>query len=123
MPPKEEKIEIPFGAKDSELCEWEYTIPSGYKAEVKDGKVIVRKKEEPLTPFEQGCKDIFDTIAINYSGRLNVDEDIVKIYAKEILALAFGSPEFKLALQKSWDNGNLIGYGAGQRSVEKDLPK
>ena len=40
-----EYIEIPFGAKDSELQEWEYTIPEGYSAEITDGKVIVKKKE------------------------------------------------------------------------------
>ena len=38
-------IEIPFGAYDSELCGYEYTIPDGYEAEIKDGKVIVRKVE------------------------------------------------------------------------------
>jgi len=38
-------IEIPFGAKDSELKGWEYTIPEGMEAVVKDGKVIVREKE------------------------------------------------------------------------------
>jgi hypothetical protein len=38
-------IEIPFGAKDSELYKFEYTIPEGYEAEIKDGKVIVKKKE------------------------------------------------------------------------------
>lgn len=42
---KEKNIEIPFGAKDSELCEAEYTIPEGYEAEIKDGKVIIRKAE------------------------------------------------------------------------------
>ena len=38
-------IEIPFGAFDSELGGFEYTIPEGYKAEIKDGKVVVRKTE------------------------------------------------------------------------------
>ena len=37
--------EIPFGVKDSELCSFEYTIPDGYEAKIKDGKVIVRKAE------------------------------------------------------------------------------
>lgn len=42
----EKKIEIPFGAaKDSELGGFEYTIPNGYEAEIKDGKVIVRKAD------------------------------------------------------------------------------
>ena len=38
-------IEIPLGAKDSEPYKFEYTIPDGYEAEIKDGKVIVQKKE------------------------------------------------------------------------------
>jgi len=42
---QEKDIEIPFGAFDSELHECEYTIPDGYEAEIKDGKVIVRKTE------------------------------------------------------------------------------
>ena len=39
------EIEIPFGAKDSELKGWEYTIPEGMEAEIKDGKIVVREKE------------------------------------------------------------------------------
>lgn len=38
-------IEIPFGAKDSELKGWEYTIPENMEAEIKDGKIIVKQKE------------------------------------------------------------------------------
>lgn len=41
----EKKIDIPFGAKDSELNGWEYTIPEGMEAIIKDGKVIVREKK------------------------------------------------------------------------------
>lgn len=41
----EKTIEIPFGAKDSELNGWEYTIPENMEAEIKDGKIIVREKE------------------------------------------------------------------------------
>ena len=36
---------MPFGAKDSELCGWEYKIPEGMEAVVENGKVIVRRKE------------------------------------------------------------------------------
>ena len=38
-------IEIPFVVKDSELQEFEYAIPQGYEAEIKGGKVIVKKVE------------------------------------------------------------------------------
>lgn len=41
----ENKIDIPFGAKGSESDGWEYTIPENMEAEIKDGKIIVRKKE------------------------------------------------------------------------------
>ena len=39
------EIEIPFGAFDSELQGFEYTIPDGYTAEIVDGKIIVKKEE------------------------------------------------------------------------------
>lgn len=42
---RKEAIEIPFGAKDSELKGWEYTIPEGMEAVIKDCKIIVREKE------------------------------------------------------------------------------
>ena len=45
MKQEDKIIEIPFGAFDSELGDFEYTIPDGYEAEIKDGKVIVRKSE------------------------------------------------------------------------------
>jgi hypothetical protein len=38
------EIEIPFGAKDSELCGWEYTIPDGMEATIVDNKIVVKKK-------------------------------------------------------------------------------
>lgn len=41
----EKETTIPFGAKDSELKGWEYTIPENMEAEIKDGKIIVRLKE------------------------------------------------------------------------------
>ena len=37
-------IDIPFGAHGSELKGWEYTIPEGMEAIIKDGKVIVKEK-------------------------------------------------------------------------------
>ena len=37
-------IEIPFGAKDSELNKFEYTIPEGYEARIDGNKVIIEQK-------------------------------------------------------------------------------
>lgn len=36
-------IEIPFGANDSELQEVSYDIPKGFNAEIKDGRVVIKK--------------------------------------------------------------------------------
>ena len=74
---QERDIEIPFGAFDSELGGWEYTIPEGFEAEIKDGKVIVRKSESEdekmrkvairackymVDNFENSTKDYEDAI-------------------------------------------------------------
>jgi len=38
-------IEIPFGAKNSELVEATYFIPDGMEAIIEGDKVIIRRKE------------------------------------------------------------------------------
>ena len=53
-------IEIPFGAFDSELGGFEYTIPEGYKAEIKDGKVVVRKTESDDERIRKELKKVLD---------------------------------------------------------------
>ncbi|MER2009675.1 MAG: hypothetical protein ABS939_19745 [Psychrobacillus sp.] len=40
------EIEIPFGAKDSELQEATYYIPKGFHAEIDDDKVVIKKGEK-----------------------------------------------------------------------------
>lgn len=42
----EDEIEIPFGAKDSELQEATYYIPDGFHAEIEDDKVIIKKGDK-----------------------------------------------------------------------------
>lgn len=39
-------VEIPFGAKDSDLEEVTYDIPKGYHAEIEDNKVVIKKGEQ-----------------------------------------------------------------------------
>ena len=54
-----DNIEIPFGAKDSELCGREYKIPEGMEAVVKDGKVIVRRKESEDERIRKALYELF----------------------------------------------------------------
>lgn len=56
---KELSIEIPLEAKDSELKGWEYTIPEGMEAEIKDGKIIVREKESEDEKIRKAIIDFF----------------------------------------------------------------
>ena len=41
----EKFIDMPYDSQESELQQWEYTIPEGYVAEITDGKVIIKKEK------------------------------------------------------------------------------
>jgi len=41
---QEPTVEIPFGAKDSELQEVTYYIPDGYYAKINGNEVVIKKK-------------------------------------------------------------------------------
>ena len=51
---KNNNVEIPFEAKGSKLDCFEYTIPNGYEAEIKNGKVIVRKADSEDEKIRKG---------------------------------------------------------------------
>lgn len=64
-------IDIPFGAKDFELKYREYTIPEGFTAEIKGGKVIVKEKEsedEKVIDELNLLKEIQDYYKKNWAG-------------------------------------------------------
>ena len=73
------EIEIPFGAKDSELKGWKYTIPEGMEAEIKDGKIVVREKEPEFTDLERAIKR-----GMLCAGLQGVSTAIIKETAKEV---------------------------------------
>jgi hypothetical protein len=68
-----EFIEIPFGAKDSELCGWEYTIPKGFVASIENGKIIVKKEEVEDEKIRKALIDYFDDAN-------KVDENPLQLY-------------------------------------------
>ena len=67
-------IEIPFGAYDSELGGWEYTIPEGLVAEIKDGKVVVKKAESEDERIRRGLIDMLK-IAKSNGGRISISDE------------------------------------------------
>jgi len=80
-------IEISYGAKDSELQEWEYNIPEGYTAEIKDGKVIIKKDKPKLSEFE---RELVETIEefLNRAVVTDSVQDYVTKVAPNLLDLA-----------------------------------
>lgn len=84
-------IEIPFGAKDSELKGWEYTIPEGMEAEIKDGKIVVREKKPELTPFEQHLLVYFQKVYYAHCESQDVNNFLINTIrqcSKSLLELA-----------------------------------
>lgn len=60
----ENKIEIPFGAKDSELQEAIYYIPKGFHAEIDNDKVVIKKGEKPTILNENSERIIKHLISL-----------------------------------------------------------
>jgi len=61
-------IEIPFGAKDSELQEVSYHIPEGFHAKIEGNKVIIKKGEQNIAWSEEdesNLQGIIDEIEAN----------------------------------------------------------
>lgn len=55
-------VEIPFGAKDSELEEVTYDIPKGYHAEIEDNKVVIKKGEQKSAEWSKEDEFHFKSI-------------------------------------------------------------
>ena len=71
----EDEIEIPFGAKDSELQEVTYFIPKGFHAEIDDDKVVIKKGEKPTEWSEEDERSIRDSIFYLKSAKKYFEKD------------------------------------------------
>lgn len=60
----EDEIEIPFGAKDSELQEVTYYIPKGFHAEIDDDNVVIKKGEKPAAWSDEDEERIKNTLSV-----------------------------------------------------------
>lgn len=58
---EEDEIEIPFGAKDSELIEASYNIPKGFHAEIDGDKVVIKNGEKP-TEWSEEDEDMIESL-------------------------------------------------------------
>lgn len=62
----QQTIDIPFGAKDSELQEATYYIPDGYHAEINGNEVIIKKDEQKSVDVVEPKFKVGDFIANDY---------------------------------------------------------
>ena len=90
----EKTIEIPFGAYDSELKGWEYTIPEGMEAEIKDGKIIVKQKESEHERIRKFICSIIDNLEPkNFVGvkKMNVLAWLERAVSEEYISFALAT--------------------------------
>lgn len=100
-------IEIPLGAKDSELQEAIYYIPKGFHAEIDDDKVVIKKGEKPAAWSEEDEEilySIINDIEIR-SGRITLAE-LKEFYTKQIDWLKSLKDRVILQPQKEWSDGD-----------------
>ena len=76
-------LEMPFGARDSELMGATYTIPEGFHAVIEGNKVIMKKSEKPSTWNEKikGLNE-FETYILSLVPDRSLDA--IKVDAKNI---------------------------------------
>ncbi|MCR4774589.1 MAG: hypothetical protein K5854_09570 [Prevotella sp.] len=84
----ENEIEIPFGAKDSELIEATYFISKGFHAEIEDNKVVIKKGEQKPTLGEDET-----SIAINNPEAYKIGFADGEAHAKEEIATAWSAED------------------------------
>ena len=141
IPKQLKEIEIPFGAKDSELCGWEYTIPEGMEATVVDNKIVVKKKESEderirkamisgMTALKEQGKEFFATIPLNdcidWLEKQGEEKSLYDI-AKEVIKDKDAATSFLKSCGIMNENGELadeykIKQGE-QKSVDNVEPK
>lgn len=80
---QEPTVEIPFGAKDSELQEVTYYIPNGYHAEI-NGNAVVIKKGELIndTPSQDHWQDVRERAAIAVLQAMITNKDFQRYSAQ-----------------------------------------
>ena len=125
----ETEIEIPFGAKDSELQEATYYIPKGFHAEIDDDKVVIKKGEKP-TAWSEKDEKMFE-YALNmiewYSGKNEDKSRFVSDWLKSLRPHKQWKPSEEQ--MEALHNLNLTGcisyVGQGQTLIElyNDLKK
>jgi hypothetical protein len=73
-------IDIPFGAKDSELMEASYYIPEGFHVEIKGNNVVIKKGEQKPAWSEDDKVMLDDIIDFFENGTVKLQHDL-SLYA------------------------------------------
>ena len=113
----EKKIEIPFGAFDSELIHQEINIPNGFKAVIDGNKIILTKAE---SEDEKVRKALFEMVHDTTGDELWVDYNVHKEEALAWLGKQESVNEIVSRCRTSWYNeGKIAGMAEGLTDDEK----
>lgn len=116
--------DMPYDSQDYETMGWEYTIPEDCTAEIKDGKIIVKKKEPEKSKFEKTVEHVLNTV-----GMLGKpDKEYIKEVTQDILEAAkkefeTEDKDIKERIRDAWCEGNNVGYDDGKADAYMGMPK
>jgi len=106
----ENEIEIPFGAKDSELQEVIYNIPKGFHAEIKGDSVLIKKGKQK-TVWSEEDDTFFKAIIRDIENIKYISEDAKKDrinWLKSLKDRVQPQPQQKLSEEDETILNNLI---------------
>ena len=106
----EEKYDLSFTARDSEWMKYEFTIPEGMEAEIKDGKVILKRKE---SEDERIRKEIIRIVDV-----WTHSSPVVNGIPRETL-LAWLEKQGETFTKKDVDDAYLKGISDAKQELEK----
>lgn len=113
-------VEIPFGAKDSDLQEERYFIPNGFHAEIIGDKVVIKKGEQKPAEWSEEDKDMLGMLLemINYASDHYQHDD----KATDIKAWVLKSLKDRVQPKQEWSEEDLVAIDSAVDALSKDLP-
>lgn len=86
-------IEIPLGAKDSELQEAIYYIPKGFHAEIDADKVVIKKGEKPAA-WSEDDEEMLEDVRNNFEyNKGEMTDSLIEQYDKSFDKIKFLKPQ------------------------------
>ena len=116
----EKKIEIPFGAFDSELIHQEINIPNGFKAVIKGNKIILTRAESEDEEIKKAMINFFKSereegdVVLHYG--VNIESMIAWLEKQD-------PKKHEEELEKAYKTADKVQYRRGYEDATKEMEK